>query len=209
VSVLDPTFGEIVDPGDEAPSDRAGITELLAEIDALDATATPAPWKWEAAENERDAYAALRGADDRNVLPTTVGLGNIMPRPTDDALIVALRNAWPRLRHAIRVLQAPPVLVRFPELPPEEREHLREKLAQLGAVGVMPLGEPFEITDDRHDLAERLADAEQRADQVSEERAALAEQLDVAEREVKRLRRQLGGARKRRSAKKARKRWSR
>jgi hypothetical protein len=173
------------------------IDQLLADIDALNRYATPAPWK---VDEDGDLVEDVTGKMVC-VIAEKVGVGD-----PDGALIVALRNAWSQLSEALR---APLIRVTYPELSPEERERLREKLAQLGASGVMPIGEPFEITDDRHDIAERLADAEQRADQVSEERAALAEQLDVAEREVKRLRRQLGGERKRRSAKKARKRWSR
>lgn len=72
------------------------IEELRALL-AKAMTQAPLPWKWEKSDNEPGCFDALRAADDRNVLPTTVGYGNIHALYEDAALLVAAVNALPAL----------------------------------------------------------------------------------------------------------------
>lgn len=59
--------------------------------------ATPGEWTWERADEEPDCMHALRGGDESNVLPTTVGYGNIHVDGPDAAFIAAARTALPEL----------------------------------------------------------------------------------------------------------------
>lgn len=65
-----------------------GVTTLIAELDALEAKATPVPWMFRLRSDDPDTET-MRGPDDTEL------------RKIDGKFAVALRNAYPIIRKYI------------------------------------------------------------------------------------------------------------
>jgi hypothetical protein len=80
--------------------------EELAKLDALEAAATPGPWRTDSKERVGQNWLiALLGHGDRKDVSTDGVRASCLGdagAEDDAALIVALRNAYPRLRAALR-----------------------------------------------------------------------------------------------------------
>lgn len=159
----------------------SALDQLIADLERLDAKASPGPWftvgrPW----NDAMPYVIARDEDPhRGTFVCDVGEveeydeentfeKQAATKEADAAFIATLRNAYPQLRDGIRALESALAACQTStRLAMEERDAAREEAAA---------------------ALERLDDATHALADAQRERAAMAEQLDAAEQEMRELR---------------------
>jgi chromosome segregation ATPase len=149
----------------------SALDQLLADLEALDERATPAPWAHTTPGRVRGPVESVAACWER--------LGSEETIEPDATLIVALRNAYPQLRDGIRALEAALAACQTStRLALEERDAARadraqmlEHLEQERARRRTAEAELELAQTERAELAERLADAEERLARAHDARA--------------------------------------
>lgn len=112
-------------------SDQKDLSTLLAELDAAVAKMTPGPWSVEIDEYDTDEHNISIPEIRRTLHDSEWADVKELPRDTANAHgIVALVNAYPRLREAIEQLQQDLSKVPLPRKSPDNVEAWAQKLAE-------------------------------------------------------------------------------